>query len=188
MATALPVSAYVVLGLLSRHDGATPYELDQRIRQSIGYFWVFPRSQLYAEADRLVRRGLIAERQENDGRRRRTLSLTGEGRAELSRWLATPTGAITEIHDEGLLRLFFQSAAEDDVAGSIGRLAAEQIRNHECRLAEYQELTGRLRPGSPQRATLEVGLRLQDMMIGFWREVAAAPPTAASDSVPIHSE
>lgn len=64
MPTALPVSAYVVLGLLGRHDGATPYQLDQRIRQSIGHFWVFPRSQLYAEAGRLVRRGLVVERQE----------------------------------------------------------------------------------------------------------------------------
>ncbi|MFF5075608.1 PadR family transcriptional regulator [Actinoplanes sp. NPDC000266] len=178
MPTPLPISAYVVLGLLRRHDGATPYELDQRIRQSIGYFWVFPRSQLYAEADRLVRRGLIAERQENDGRRRRTLSLTGEGRGELDRWLATPTGSVMEIHDEGLLRLFFQNPGDDGVAASMTRLAEEQIEAHEGRLAEYGELvaSGRLRPGSPQRATLEVGLRLQRMMIGFWKEVAAEPP------------
>ncbi|SNY26049.1 PadR family transcriptional regulator [Paractinoplanes atraurantiacus] len=178
MPTPLPISAYVVLGLLRRHDGATPYELDQRIRQSIGYFWVFPRSQLYAEADRLVRRGLIAERQENDGRRRRTLSLTAEGHDELHRWLATPTGAVMEIHDEGLLRLFFQDPGDAGAATSMTRLAQEQIEAHEGRLAEYDELvaSGRLRPGSPQRATLEVGLRLQRMMIGFWREVAAEPP------------
>ncbi|BCY09516.1 PadR family transcriptional regulator [Actinoplanes sp. L3-i22] len=177
MATALPISAYVVLGLLSRHDDATPYQLDQEIRHSIGYFWVFPRSQLYAEADRLVRRGLVEERQEQAGRRRRTLSLTAAGRRELDRWLAVPTSALSEVHDEGLLRLFFQDSAGTGAPATIERLATEQIRAHEGRLQEYQQLmgSGRLRPRSPERATLEVGLRLETMMIGFWREIAAAP-------------
>ncbi|MFE2538822.1 PadR family transcriptional regulator [Actinacidiphila glaucinigra] len=192
MPTALPVSAYVVLGLLGRHDGATPYQLDQRIRQSIGHFWVFPRSQLYAEAGRLVRRGLVVERQEEGGRHRRTLSLTEEGRRELCRWLAAPTRAITEIHDEGLLRLYFQpqtceAGIDADAAGAatgaadtvdaIGRLAAEQIRAHEGQLDEYGRLvaSGTLPAGSPQRATVEVGLRFERMIIDFWREIAASP-------------
>ncbi|MFE4547641.1 PadR family transcriptional regulator [Streptomyces sp. NPDC056785] len=179
MSTALPMSAYVVLGLLDRHPGATPYQLDQHIRGSIGYFWSFPRSQLYEEAGRLVRRGLVVEHQERGGRRRRTLSLTDEGRRELRQWLTTPTQAVTEIHDEGLLRLYFQSAdyadAESD-GDAVGRLAAEQIQAHGARLAEYERLvaSGRLGTGSPQRATLEVGLRFEQMIIGFWREIADA--------------
>ncbi|MEU4096870.1 PadR family transcriptional regulator [Streptomyces sp. NPDC026673] len=184
MPTALPVSAYVVLGLLSRHEGATPYQLDQRIRRSIGHFWVFPRSQLYAEAGRLVRRGLVVERQEEGGRHRRTLSLTEEGRRELCRWLAAPTRAITEIHDEGLLRLYFQPQTCDadatgaaDTIDAITRLATEQIRAHEGQLAEYRLLvaSGTLPAGSPQRATVEVGLRFERMLIDFWREIAASP-------------
>ncbi|MEU0183478.1 PadR family transcriptional regulator [Streptomyces sp. NPDC006207] len=184
MPTVLPISAYVVLGLLSRQDGATPYQLDQRIRLSIGYFWVFPRSQLYAEAGRLVRRGLVVEHQEEGGRHRRTLSLTDEGRRELCRWLAAPTRAITEIHDEGLLRLYFQPQACDaggpgdaDTVDAISRLAAEQIQAHEGQLAEYRQLvtSGLLRAGSPQRATVEVGLRFERMMIGFWHEIADSP-------------
>ncbi|MFD8420827.1 helix-turn-helix transcriptional regulator [Streptomyces sp. NPDC059466] len=182
MPTALPMSAYVVLGLLDRHDGATPYQLDQRIRESIGYFWSFPRSQLYEEAGRLVRRGLVVEHQEQGGRRRRTLSLTDEGRRELRQWLTTPAQAVTEIHDEGLLRLYFQSPdladtdGDSDADSTVSRLAAEQIRAHEARLAEYERLvaSGRLGAGSPQRATLEVGLRFEQMIIGFWREMASA--------------
>ncbi|MGV9703115.1 helix-turn-helix transcriptional regulator [Streptomyces sp. NPDC003483] len=182
MPTALPMSAYVVLGLLDRHPGATPYQLDQHIRGSIGYFWSFPRSQLYEEAGRLVRRGLVVEHQERGGRRRRTLSLTDEGRRELRQWLTTPTQAVTEIHDEGLLRLYFQSAgyadaeSDGDAGDAVGRLAAEQIQAHGARLAEYERLvaSGRLRVGSPQRATLEVGLRFEQMIIGFWREIADA--------------
>ncbi|MDX2703871.1 PadR family transcriptional regulator [Streptomyces sp. PA03-6a] len=184
MPTALPVSAYVVLGLLSRHGGSTAYQLDQRIRQSIGYFWGFPRSQLYAEAGRLARRGLVAEHQEVGGRHRRTLSLTEEGRQELCRWLAAPTQATTEIHDEGLLRLYFQpqTCGKDatdtaDTVEAISGLAAEQIRAHEGRLEEYERLvaSGTLPAGSPQRATVEVGLRFERMIIDFWREIAASP-------------
>ncbi|GAA2554573.1 hypothetical protein GCM10010435_26330 [Winogradskya consettensis] len=176
MATALPISAYVVLGLLSERDETTPYQLDQRIRQSIGHFWVFPRSQLYAEADRLVRRGLVVERQEDAGRRRRLLSLTGQGRQELDRWLSTPTRAGTEIHDEGLLRLFFQPTDVADT-GPIVQLAREQLEAHEQQLADYLEIMGSrgLRPGSPQRATLEAGLRMERMFIDFWRDVEASP-------------
>ncbi|MFJ4851396.1 MULTISPECIES: helix-turn-helix transcriptional regulator [unclassified Streptomyces] len=186
MPSDLPMSAYVVLGLLSRYDGATPYQLDQRIRESIGYFWSFPRSQLYEQTGRLVRRGLVVERQEEGGRRRRTLSLTGEGRRALHRWLTTPTQAITEIHDEGLLRLYFQptdrlrdigAAGAGDAGDAVARLAAEQIQAHEDRLAEYRRLvsSGKTEEGSPQRATLEVGLRFERMIIDFWRELAAVP-------------
>ncbi|MGH8917396.1 MAG: helix-turn-helix transcriptional regulator, partial [Actinomycetes bacterium] len=72
----LSPSAYVVLGLLDEYGDATPYALDRTIRQSVGNFWSFPRSQLYAEAARLVRLGLVAEEREESGRRRRSLSIT----------------------------------------------------------------------------------------------------------------
>ncbi|MER7983870.1 PadR family transcriptional regulator [Streptomyces sp. NPDC095817] len=180
----LPISAYVVLGLLSKHDGATPYQLDQSIRDSIGYFWVFPRSQLYAEAGRLVRKGLIVEHQEETGRRRRTLSITDKGRCELEKWLACSTPVTTEIHDEGLLRLYFQplrtgeSAADPSAtADAIRRLAEEQIQGHRGQLAAYREIIGRegMVPGSPQYATLELGLRFEKMIIKFWSEIASSP-------------
>jgi len=186
MAT-LPTSAYVVLGLLDEHEAeeATPYQLDQWIRRGIGHFWAFPRSQLYAEAERLVRRGLIVEHQEEGGRRRRTLAITEAGRRELHRWLETPTQAATEIRDEGALRLYFQplgresSSPRDNAAaaGVIGRLAEEQIAAHQDRLAKYRQVvaSGALRPGSPQRAALEIGLRFEQMIIEFWREVGESP-------------
>ncbi|QXE35443.1 PadR family transcriptional regulator [Streptomyces sp. GMY02] len=203
MPSTLPMSGYVVLGLLSRHNDATPYQLDQNIRQTIGHFWAFPRSQLYAEAARLVRRGLVIERQEEGGRRRRTLSLTDKGRHELQQWLAAPTSAVTEIHDEGLLRLYFQplggvedadgngdadsgDAGDADAADAIGRLATEQIRAHEGRLAVYQELvtSGTLPSGSPQKATLELGLRFERLIIDFWHEVAASSADLFAEGAP----
>lgn len=184
MPSALPISAYVVLGLLARRAGVTPYQLDKQIRESIGFFWGFPRSQLYAEAGRLVRRGLAVENQEESGRRRRTLSITEAGRVELDRWRGTRSETSTEIHDEGLLRLFFQPEG-----GSVAQLAEEQLRAHEQRLEQYEQLmaSGRLTPGTPRRATLELGLRLEHMFIEFWRE-ATDPATLPGSPTPDRNE
>ncbi|GLY02462.1 MULTISPECIES: PadR family transcriptional regulator [Actinoplanes] len=176
MPSPLPPSAYVVLGLLGQRSSLTPYQLDKRIRESIGHFWAFPRSQLYAEAGRLIRRGLIAEQRETEGRRRRTLSLTDAGRTELDRWLDTPSASSTEIHDEGLLRLFFLRT-DGDCTDAIVSLATEQLEAHRRQLAHYQDLVAArgLPPGSPQRATLELGLRMEQMFIAFWTEAVASP-------------
>src|SRR5438132_12953587 len=86
-----PVS-YLVLGLVAKRGSATPYELKADVAKSIGYFWSFPHSQLYAEPARLARAGLLAEEREQGGRRRRTYSATHAGREALAAWLAEPTG------------------------------------------------------------------------------------------------
>ncbi|MFJ4963426.1 helix-turn-helix transcriptional regulator [Streptomyces sp. NPDC088729] len=181
----LSVNSYVVLGLLEEHGEANPYRLDQLVQEGVGHFWAFPRSQLYAEAGRLVRRGLIAERREENGRRRRTLAITPRGRAELRGWLATPTGTVSEVRDEGALRLYFQPLSGDeaepghdkDADAAVVRLAEEQIKAHTERLSLYATIAAALRPGSPRRAVLELGLKSQQTLIDFWREVEkpAAP-------------
>src|SRR5881227_593256 len=71
----MSASSYVVLGLVEQCGTATPYDLKRMVDVSIGYFWDFPQSQLYAEAARLVGLGLLVEEQEPSGRRRRLLSV-----------------------------------------------------------------------------------------------------------------
>ncbi|WP_428340982.1 PadR family transcriptional regulator [Mycobacterium sp.] len=168
----MSASSYVVLGLLDRHGPTTPYQLERIISASIGYFWGFPRSQLYAEATRLARHGLIGEHREDAGRRRRTLSLTDQGRDELNRWLAVSTDQPTEIRDEGLIRLFF--TRDNTTAEDVRRLAVEQENAHRMRLADYESLVQRgvLPANSPQRATLEFGLKFERLAATFWAELA----------------
>ncbi len=170
----LSASAYVVLGLLREAGPATPYALDRAIRQGIGHFWVFPRSQLYAEAARLVRLGLVEEEQEKTGRRRRLLSLTPDGHAEFATWLASPTQDPTEIRDAGLLRLFFHAPDGGDAA-DVHDLAVEQARAHRRKLAVYERIATApsVPPDSPQAAALELGLRFERMTIAYWDEMAA---------------
>jgi PadR family transcriptional regulator AphA len=173
-----PASSYVVLGLLDRHGPTTPYQLERIINASIGYFWGFPRSQLYAEATRLARHGLIGEHREETGRRRRTLSVTDQGRAELQRWLSMSADQPTEIRDEGLIRLFLTRG--DNAGDDVRRLADGQERAHRQRLADYQALVAReaYPAHSPQRATLELGLRFERIAAAFWAELTARPPQA----------
>src|SRR6266576_3079514 len=84
-----PIS-YVVLGLVAFLGRATSYDMKRLANMSVGYFWTFPHSQLYAEPDRLVKLGLLHEDREEGGRRRRVYSVTDAGREELGDWLAEP--------------------------------------------------------------------------------------------------
>jgi DNA-binding PadR family transcriptional regulator len=184
---ALSASSYVVLGLVEHFGPTTPYQLDRSVAGSVGYFWNFPRSQLYAEAGRLARRGLLTEHNEDSGRRRRLFTITAQGSAELHDWLTRPAARTTEIHDEGLLKLYLATPPTDEptsieasVWEHVSQVAREQIRAHTDQLEAYQRLVDStaLPDASPQRATLEFGLRFERLAIEFWNEISHHNPPA----------
>ncbi|MBW3602182.1 MAG: PadR family transcriptional regulator [Actinobacteria bacterium] len=169
--TLTPVS-YLVLGLIAERGPATPYELKRRVAGSVGHFWTFPHSQLYAEPARLAREGLLAEQREPAGRRRRTYRLTDAGRGALRRWLAEPTTGSVELRDPGLLKLFFAGQADDE---ELARLVATQEAAHRARLREYERIESGLAVDQRSRyalATLRMGLRHEQAAVSFWREVS----------------
>ena len=170
-----PVS-YLVLGLVARSGRATPYELKRRVARSIGYFWTFPHSQLYAEPARLAEEGLLDEEREVEGRRRRTYSVTDAGLAALREWLRQPVEQPPQFRDLGLLKLFFgELVAADDVVA----LARAQEAAHRARLQEFEaideHLAGRVDAAHPH-ATLRLGLLMERTMVEFWRDIGANPP------------
>ena len=172
-----PVS-YLVLGLVARSGPATPYELKRFASHSIGYFWSFPHSQLYAEPERLARAGLLEENREIGGRRRRRYAITAAGRIVLREWLREPTTALPQLRDLGLLKLFFGEFVEPD---DIAALARAQESAHRERLTAYRKLEAHLaeRPTAAHGiATLRMGLAFERMAVRFWAEVAARPPSA----------
>src|SRR5215204_5430714 len=99
----LTPTSIIVLGLLEFGE-ATPYDLKMRVAGSVGSFWSVPHSALYAEPERLLRAGLVEERREEGGRRRRVFSLTDEGRAALDAWRAEPAAALPELRSPALLK------------------------------------------------------------------------------------
>jgi len=162
----LTPTSYIVLGLLSRHGEASPYDLKQMASVSIGHFWTLPHSQLYAEPARLARAGYLSEEQEQHGRRRKRYSLVRRGRQALDEWLARLTPEPYVLRDLALLKLFF--------GADVGELAEGQLETHRRLLAEFEALAG-LDPGAGPRGpwlALDLGLKHERATVSFWEEHA----------------
>ncbi len=166
----LTTTSYVVLGLVAARGPITSYEMKRLVARSIGYFWPFPHSQLYAEPARLVPLGLLEEDVEQTGRKRRRYRITDTGQAALSGWLSEPASEPTEIRDLGMLKLFFgtQARHEDLVA-----LATQQHVSHTQRCHDYEALHAAVGPTAStwELATLEIGTRYERMVTEFWAEI-----------------
>jgi DNA-binding PadR family transcriptional regulator len=172
----LTTTSYVVLGLVAAGGPITSYEMKRGVAQSIGYFWHFPHSQLYAEPARLAGLGLLDEDAEETGRKRRRYRITPAGRQALAEWLGEAATEPTELRDLGLLKLFFGGLAPPT---DLAALADEQRRAHERRHREYEKLHAAVyATATPwQLATLEVGLRYEQMASEFWTEVVGRAST-----------
>jgi PadR family transcriptional regulator, regulatory protein AphA len=147
---------------------------------SIGYFWSFPRAQLYVEPERLARLGLVEERREAAGRRRRRFQITQSGRQVLRDWIRDGEPLQAELRDPGLLKLFFSGAVE---TSDVVALARAQAAQHAARLAEYHRILPALEhqeQGAFALATLRLGLLHEELAVDFWRHVAANPPSPRS--------
>jgi PadR family transcriptional regulator, regulatory protein AphA len=163
----LTATAYIVLGLLERGEPATPYDLKQIAQLSTNNFWAVPHTQLYTECARLAAEGLLDERQEQTGRRRRIYRLTARGREALAKWRNEPATDLYELRDAATLKLFF--------GGDPATLAATQLQAHKGRLAEYEELhKGADALPEGQRLALECGIGHEREFIRFWSRVAQA--------------
>ena len=175
-AATLPHSAYVVLGLLDVYGPGTPYDLKRWLEPSVGYFWSFPRAQLYVEPQRLADLGLVDEVREPSGRRRRRFSITPAGRQALRDWISSDESPPAELRDPGLLKLFF--ARPVDTAAVVA-LARANAAEHAQRLTAYERILPELErepDAAFALATLRLGLRHEQMAVEFWQEIAANPP------------
>lgn len=176
--TTLGPSSYIVLGMLAQFGPATSYDIKRWADGSVGFFWSFPRSQLYAEPQRLAASGLVVADQEDSGRRRRTFAITDAGRAALRDWLHSPAG-FPELRDAGLLRLFFAGQGGDGTASAI---AHDQLIEHRARLATYESLRAAHDAGEvplDTRTTLSMGLAYERAAIAFWTDVLEDTPAGA---------
>ena len=177
----LPTSSYVILGLLTTYGPMTPYELKKNVDGSIGYFWDFPRAQLYVDPARLMQQGLLAEEREAEGRRRRTYHITEEGQAVLQAWLHQPAVVEVELRDTGLLKLYFGALLNQ---ADIVALAVRERDLHRHRLGEYEAIKAEL-AASPAMAfglaTLRMGIGYEQMSITFWEDIIAHPPVVPAE-------
>jgi PadR family transcriptional regulator, regulatory protein AphA len=161
----LTPTSYIVLGLLERAGGGTPYDLKRMVAVSIGNFWSLQHAQLYTEPERLAAAGLLSERREDGGRRRKTYALTKRGRTALEEWRRTPTDELSELRDPALLKLF--------LGADPSELAPLQLEAHRRKLAEYEDRRD-TDPGDGPRGpwiALEAGIAHERVWIDFWKSV-----------------
>lgn len=174
----LSTTSYVVLGMIGLRGPSTPYDLKRGIGHSVGYFWPFPHAQLYAEPERLEQMGLLAVEPEDSGRRRKVYRLTDAGRGALREWLASPTNVHFQMRDIAELKLFFNELGDP---GDVARLAREQVRQHQQRIAEYEEMQarfGELPEVARRMVTLRLGLEMEHAALRFWQSLIDGPDAA----------
>ncbi|HEV2756357.1 MAG TPA: PadR family transcriptional regulator [Actinomycetota bacterium] len=177
----LTTISYVVLGLVASTPRCTTYDMKRIVQMSIGNFWAFPHTSLYAESARLVELGMLDVDQEETGRRRRVYSLTQSGREALTDWLHEPDARLPGIRYPALLKLYFSGLAPDASDG----LAAAQVESLSERLFElkgmYDEYAGR--PDvTAQLSTLRLGIGLVEAALAFWRSILETQPAGAAVS------
>ena len=153
-------TSYAVLGLLDLFEPATPYQLKQIAQVSIFHFWSFPHTQLYTECARLADAGLLDERREESGRRRRVYRLSAAGRRALRGWRADPDTDVYELRDPGLLKLF--------CGADPASLAETQLGLHERRLHSFEELLRQADMSEGMRLALESGIGHEREYVRFW--------------------
>jgi DNA-binding PadR family transcriptional regulator len=162
--TRLTPTSYVVLGLIEQMQPASPYDLKRAVSMGVGQFWSLPHTQLYSECGRLSEAGLLSERREEGGRRRRIYRLTKAGEEALDSWRSEPPSGFYELRDAGLLKLFF--------GADPSRLAPQQLEAHEERLREYEgQLEECRRMKAPQGIVhaIEAGIGHEREYVRFWK-------------------
>jgi DNA-binding PadR family transcriptional regulator len=157
-------TSYAVLGLLDLFEPATPYQLKQVAQVSIFHFWSIPHTQIYTECGRLAEAGLLDERREERGRRRRVYRLTPAGRKALREWRADPEAGLYELRDPGVLKLF--------CGADPAPLAMAQLERHQRRLHSYEELLEQTDMAEGMRLSLESGIGHEREYVRFWSRLA----------------
>jgi DNA-binding PadR family transcriptional regulator len=138
---AVPTLGYALLALLAKQSN-TAYELSQRVRRPLGYFWTASYGQIHPQLRELTGAGLLTEESvagpgPHD---KRVYTITAAGLDALAAW-AVEAPRQEPSRDELLLKTYAIWTAEPQQARA---LALAQAATHRQRLAEYTAIRDRL--------------------------------------------
>lgn len=133
---------YAILGLLAR-DSMSGYDVAQRLKLPIGYFWTASHSQIYPELETLERDGMVTHRriEQRDRPAKNLFSITAAGRRALAEWVLEPV-ASRRVRDELLLKTYSHWVVDPARAAAFYRDEEARARAH---LAELAAVEARLR-------------------------------------------
>ncbi|HNT26128.1 MAG TPA: PadR family transcriptional regulator [Anaerolineales bacterium] len=134
---------YALLGLLA-HQPHHGYELKTGLEQALGGNWEINFGQIYTTLSRLERDGLVTGTAEaEDGRGKRTYSLTPSGKADLDASLEQAVEKPRPLHDEFFIKLVIRHlAGYDDAHLALARQRQaylQQLRELNLASASQQE-------------------------------------------------
>ena len=129
--------SYAILGLLAR-ESLSGYDLTNRMRDRVGFFWEARHSQIYPELGRLEKRGLVTHRVVEQRNRpdKKVYTITDAGLEALREWVVEPA-ALRPTRDELILKAYSLWLADPEGALALFR---EQARRHEEQLLRYAEI------------------------------------------------
>jgi len=128
---------YAILGLLAR-ESLSGYDLRNRMRDRVGFFWEARHSQIYPELARLEEGRLVTHRvvEQQDRPDKKVYTITEAGIEALEEWLIeAPRPRPTR--DELVLKAYSLWLADPKGALALFR---EQERRHDEWLLRYQEI------------------------------------------------
>jgi PadR family transcriptional regulator AphA len=140
---------YALLTLLAR-EPLSGYDLAQRMKRPLGYFWQAQHSQIYPALAGLEEQGCILHQvvMQEDRPAKKVYTITGTGRAILKAWVTQPPAPPPE-RNELLLKTYAIWLAEPALAVDLFQ-SQEQV--HVERLALYEQIQAnieRTSGGSP---------------------------------------
>lgn len=138
---AMSTLGYALLALLAKQPN-TAYELSQRTRRPLSYFWTARYGQIHSQLRELTAAGLVSgESAPGPGPHdKRVYSITDAGRAALADWVVQPPLA-EPSRDELLLKAYAMWTADPD---QMRALVLAQAEMHRGRLATYQDIHDRV--------------------------------------------
>jgi PadR family transcriptional regulator AphA len=153
----------VILGMVGMGQ-TTGYDIKQLVDRSTRFFWAASYGQIYPELRRLEQAGLLRGRDEPTGGRSRTVyELTDAGRRALEAWLDSDKDLVSELRDEGMLKLFFSDLVGPERQREIVRQMREECERQLGVLSALEGKAEQMRSGPG--LTLEYGLGMTRWMI-----------------------
>ena len=140
---------YALLALLAKQPN-TAYELAQRARRPLGYFWTAPYGQIHPQLRQLADAGLLkVESHPGPGPKdKRVYSITKAGLEELAAWVLRPPQD-EPPRDDMLLKVYAVWVAAPEGARDMVLAQAER---HREQIAEYEAQQRKLDEAHPHGA------------------------------------
>jgi DNA-binding PadR family transcriptional regulator len=128
---------YAILGLLAR-ESLSGYDVTQRMKGRVGFFWGAGHSQIYPELARLERDGFVTHSvvEQRERPDKKVYEITEAGLDALKEWVTQPPPR-KPPKDELTLKAYSVWLAEGEDAA---RLFREEGRRYEEQLARYEEI------------------------------------------------